>query len=93
MYIITGETLDKFKGYHYYVCDVTTAQHKEPYVAVSKNNIRVARIEIRNDEIKFYPHTPNDVILDKQTLVRWITRNKYAAKVCWNNTNPDYRMD
>lgn len=94
MPISLGETVDKYKGYHYYVCDVTTAQHKLPYVAVAKDNKRAARIDLRTKSVEFYQKTPKEVILDKKALETWINkeRNFNDAKKAWNKLNPDYRM-
>lgn len=94
MPITLGITVDKYMGYHYYVCDVTTAHHKKPYVAVSKDNKRVARLYIETKTIEFYQHTPKDVILDKTVLEAWIAkeRNFNAAKQAWNTLNPKYRI-
>jgi len=95
MPISLGVTVDKYKGYHYFVCDITTANHKKPYVAVAKNDQRVARIYLQTRVVEFYQHTPKEVSDDRKTLETWITkeRNWLDAKKAWNSLNPDYRMD
>jgi hypothetical protein len=95
MPVSLGITVDRYTGYHYYVCDVSTAQHKKPYVAVAKSETRVALIYIETREVEFYQKTSKDVIQDKKTLETWINkdRNWNDAKLAWNKLNPDYRID
>lgn len=94
-YSVEADTLDKYEGFHYYVCAVSDlGSHKQPYVAIDQNDDRVAWIDLENRKVEFYPHTPNEVIKDKGKMQRWLDKeNNYVGAVRrWNKLNPKYPM-
>jgi hypothetical protein len=87
-----GETVDRYKGYHYYINAVSTkSKHKLPYVAVDDmTSTRIARILIETQEIEYYPKTPDTVKRDEANFKKWIKRNYSECAKVWNELNPKY---
>lgn len=93
MLSIKSETVDRYKGYHYYINAVTVkSSHKEAYVAIDKESTgkRVALIFIATKKIDYYPHTPEEVKRDESVFKRWINRNFEDCIRVWNRLNPKY---
>ena len=91
---VIGITVDTYKGYHYYVCAVTDrSTHKKPYIAVDKNDHRVAWIDIKEGKVNFYSSTPSEVQNDLSTLEIWFSKNENLSIKLWNQVNPKYGIE
>ena len=93
MISITSDTLDDYKGLHYFMCAITDkSKHKEPYLVVDHDNKRIARIMLRDRSINFYGVEPSPVI--GRIIQEWISKeNNYTGAVRrWNKLNPRYSM-
>ncbi len=83
---ILSETVDTYKGFQY-VIPKRLASHQSPYVKVIWQDLSVAYILLKNNQVMFYATTPNEVREQKALLDTWIRKNITTCKKVWNKLN------